>query len=504
VKRTANLDEEQDTLQWERIDWWVVEQFVNKAQTRIAKAMVKGNRKLVRELQRMLTYSYYAKLWAIRKVTTTKGRRTAGIDKEKWDSPAKKYRAVSKLEQKGYHAKALKRVYIPKSNGKKRPLSIPTMTDRAMQALEAIALDPIIESSSDTHSFGFRKERSSQDAREVLFTSLDNKYSPEWIVEGDIKACFDEIAHEWLMEHTPMDKSILKEFLKAGYVYEHQLFPTEQGTPQGGIISPLLANHTLNGLDALLENNFKKKTAKKADGTRTMFLHKVHLVRYADDFVITARSKETAEQAQEIVRKHIAQRGLQLSEEKTKITDIHEGFDFLGWNFRKYKGKMLIKPSKKSQEKVFQKIRETIKSNIGSTQDELIRQLNPIVDGWSNYHQGAVAKETFSRIDHLTFQLLWKWARKRHSNKGRHWIKNRYWETKGNKHWVFKDTLTLRRMAEKKIIRHIPLKLDMNPYIDKDYFSNRHLRLLINRKMGYNPKNPPDQNRQAPSRGLLT
>jgi RNA-directed DNA polymerase len=496
------LDEKQATLQWERIDWWVVEQFINKAQTRIAKAMVKGNRKLVRELQRMLTHSYYAKLWAIRKVTTTKGKRTAGIDKEKWDSPAKKYRAVSKLEEKDYHAKALKRVYIPKSNGKKRPLSIPTMTDRAMQALEAIALDPIIESNSDTHSFGFRKERSSQDAREVLFASLAKRYSAEWIVEGDIKACFDEIAHEWLIEHTPMDKPILKEFLKAGYVYEHQLFPTERGTPQGGIISPLLANHTLNGLDALLENNFKKKMTKKADGKYTTFCHKVHLVRYADDFVITARSKETAEQAQEIVRQHIAQRGLQLSEEKTKITDIHEGFDFLGWNFRKYKGKLFIKPSKKSQEKVFQKIRETIKSNISSTQDELIRQLNPIVNGWSNYHQGAVAKKIFSRIDQLTFLSLWKWARKRHPLKSRHWIKNRYWKTEGHRHWVFKDTLTLRRMAEKKIIRHISLKLDMNPYIDKDYFSNRHLRLLINRRLG-NPDNPQTKTGKPPEVACL-
>ena len=243
VPRTANLDgtEKENrssaSLKWEMIDWLKVEAFINKAQARIAKATVNGNTKLVRELQRMLAHSYYAKLWAIRKVTSTTGKRTAGIDNEKWDTPAKRCRAASKLETNGYKAKALKRVYITKSNGKKRPLGIPTMTDRAMQALMALALDPIIESISDKRSFGFRKGKSCHDACDQLFTYVSRKISAQWVIEGDIKACFDEIAHEWLLRHIPMDKRILKQFLKAGYVYEHQLFPTDSGTPQGGILS---------------------------------------------------------------------------------------------------------------------------------------------------------------------------------------------------------------------------------------------------------------------------
>lgn len=211
----------------------------------------------MKRLQYLLIHSYYAKVLAVRKVTTNKGKNTPGVDKQLWKTPAAKMRGALTLTDKGYKAKPLRRVYIEKpGKKKKRPLGIPCMYDRAMQALYALALDPVSETTADTKSFGFRKGRCAQDACEYIFTALSRGFSPEWVLEGDIKGCFDHISHQWLIDHILMDKSVLKQFLKAGFVFQGELFPTDEGTPQGGIISPILANMALDGLQQVLSNRF--------------------------------------------------------------------------------------------------------------------------------------------------------------------------------------------------------------------------------------------------------
>lgn len=452
------------TRQWKSIDWKKIEKHVKRLQTRIAKATLEGNWNLVKRLTYLLTHSYYAKLLAVRKVTSNRGKRTAGIDGELWNTPSLKMRGALSLTDKHYHALPLKRVYIAKKGKKheKRPLGIPTMYDRAMQALYASALSPVAETLADTHSFGFRLGRCAQDVLEYLFSVLSRKSAPVWILEGDIKGCFDGISHEWLKTHIPMDVSILSQFLKAGFIFEGKLFPTDKGTPQGGIISPILANMTLDGMQKLLEENLPKP--------------KVHLARYADDFVVTLPTKEMAEKAKVLIQKFMAERGLELSEEKTHITHIDDGFDFLGWNFRRYNGTFIPKPSKKSIKNIVESLADTIKrKGQALTQDGLIKLLNPKIRGWTNYHKSSCAKEAFRNIDDTLYNHLIEWGKHRHNRKPVKFVANKYWHSKGTRNWVFSgETEELMKMSDVKIHRHKFLKLSMNPYLNEDYFRLRN------------------------------
>nr|WP_232222003.1 group II intron reverse transcriptase/maturase [Methanococcoides burtonii] len=465
-----------DMLNWNFINWSSVESHVNRIQVRITKAVINKNWNLVKRLSYLLTHSHYAKLLAVRKVIRNKGRRTAGIDGEFWSTPVSKVNAARSLSDKRYKAKPLKRIFIEKyGSDKKRPLGIPTMYDRAMQALYALALDPIAEVTADKRSFGFRKFRSTHDACSQIFGTISKKDSAQCILEGDIKGCFDNISHQWLIDNIPMDKSILKQFLKAGFVYENSLFPTKAGTPQGGIISPILANMTLDGIEGVLADKYHRGVSGKIT-TRQRAKHKVNFVRYADDFIVTAKTKEIAEEAKELIKNFLTDRGLELSDEKTLITHIDDGFDFLGWNVRKYKGKLLIKPSKKSIKKVTEKISNTIKDGKTWTQEDLISKLNPIITGWSNYHQGVASKETFSLIDFKIWNILWKWAKRRHPMKSRTWIAHKYWHPKGTRKWVFSTMKNqLKLMSDKMIVRNPQIKLDKNPYTDTEYFVERKL-----------------------------
>jgi len=463
--------------QWDNIDWKKAEKHVNRLQVRITKAVKEGKWYIVKRFQFLLTHSYYAKLLATRKPTQNMGRRTAGVDGEIWSSSKAKMEAALRLTDKEYVAMPLKRVFIEKPGKKKqRPLGIPTMYDRAMQSLYALALEPIAEATGDRTSFGFRKYRSTHDACEQVFGCMCTEDSPKWVLEGDIKGCFDNISHQWLIDNIPMDNSILKQFLKAGYVFERHLFPTEAGTPQGGIISPILANMTLDGIEKMLADKYHRSKSGKMNSNHAA-KYKVNFARYADDFIVTAKTEEIAKETKELIKGFLKDRGLELSDEKTLITHIDSGFDFLGWNFRKYSGKLLVKPSKKSIDNFTEKISDIIKRGKAWNQEVLIDNLNPTIIGWTNYHRFVVSSEIFSKLDSRIWNMLWHWAKRRHPDKSKHWIANKYWHSGGNRNWIFSEGNTqLNLLSDTKIVRHTKLKLDMNPHLDEEYFVSRKLK----------------------------
>lgn len=452
---------------WTSIDWNKAEDAVKKLQARIVKAQKAGKWNKVKALQWTLTHSFYAKALAVKRVTSNQGKNTSGVDKVRWSSDTAKYKAIDTLRRRGYNPLPLRRVHIKKSNGKLRPLGIPTMKDRAMQALYAMTLEPIAETSGDNFSYGFRKGRSTADAMVRIHTLLSRRISPEWVLEGDIKGCFDHISHEWLLANIPMDKAMLKKWLKCGFVFNGELFPTEEGTPQGGIISPILANMTLDGIQDLLASKFPV-TIKNGKEVR----HKINLVRYADDFIVTGDSKEILrDKVKPLIAEFLAERGLTLSGEKTLVTHADDGFDFLGFNVRRYNGTLLTKPSKDRVKKFTAKIKEVIKRNASSTQHDLICTLNPIIKGWGEYCQFSAATETYRKVDNAIFQKIWRWCLRRHHNKGLGWIKNRYFHKIGNRDWVFSTEesgrnkqCSLITLTNTKIKKYPQLKAAYNPY----------------------------------------
>ncbi len=418
---------------WQEIDFAEAERCVKKLQMRIAKAAREKKWGKVKALQWTLTHSFYAKALAVRKVTENRGKRTSGVDHELWDSPEAKFRAIGKLKRRGYRTQPLRRVYIPKHNGKLRPLGIPTMTDRAMQTLYCFALEPAAEATADHHSYGFRPKRCVQDAIEYCFICFAGKNSPQWILEGDIKGCFDNIRHDWILEHIPMDKVILSKFLKSGFFEKGKLFPTEQGTPQGGALSPVICNMVLDGIEDLLNREFRRVWK---DGG--IFNPKVNFCRYADDFIVTGATPEILnEEVRPMLEAFLGERGLHLSEEKTVVTHIDAGFDFLGCNVRKYSGKLLIRPSKAGTKAILAKVRGIIRQNRAASQDDLILRLNPVIRGWANFHRHNVSSQFFSYVDAQIFHALWRWAKRRHPHKGARWIARRYFHPIGGRSWTF-------------------------------------------------------------------
>ena len=328
---------------WNTINWDYHRTVVKKLQLRITKATQLGKYRKVKTLQWLLTHSFSAKLLAVRKVMQNKGSKTPGVDGIIITKPEDKLALAKNIKRRDYQPSPLRRIYIPKAGNKKklRPLGIPTIYDRCQQALYVLALIPVSEVTADTNSYGFRPQRSCADAIEQCFISLARQNSPQWILEGDIKGCFDHISHDWMSNNICSDKVMMNKWLKAGFIETDKLFPTISGTPQGGIISPVMCNMTLDGIERMLKNTSTRKRAG------------INFIRYADDFIVTAFTKEKLEnEIKPAIAAFLKERGLELSEEKTKVTHIEEGFDFLGQNLRKYpsqgKSKLLIKPSGKN------------------------------------------------------------------------------------------------------------------------------------------------------------
>jgi RNA-directed DNA polymerase len=480
-------------VDWHSIDWRKVHRTVRRLQARIVKAVRAGRWGKVKSLVYLLTHSFGGRALAILRVVTNSGARTPGVDGTSWNSPEAKTAAFSALRRHGYRPQPLRRVYIPKSDGKMRPLGIPTMTDRAMQALYLLGLDPIEETLADRNSYGFRPNRCCADAIAQCHNLLKGPDGPRWVLEGDIKSCYDRISHDWLLANVPMDRAILRKWLKAGFLEKAVLFATTEGTPQGGIISPALANRALDGLEDLLAKRFGGKRGRRGKG------NKVHLVRYADDFIITGTSEVLLEHGvKPLVAQFLKERGLELSHEKTRITRVEDGFDFLGQTVRRFDdGKVVIKPSKKSVKAFLAKVREVIKGQGGHcTAGELIAALNARIKGWAMYHRHVCSKRTFQRVDDRIFRMLWRWCRKRHPKKSRRWVKEKYFKRFGNRNWVFTGSrwdskgrahpICLLEARRVRIVRQVKVRGAANPYDPEweGYFEERLFRKMQSTLMG--------------------
>lgn len=458
----ANVIESQ--IDWPALDWQRIETSVRKLRQRIFRATRDGDLKKVKSLQKLMLRSEANALTSVRRVTQlSAGRKTPGIDGVVVDTSIGRRKLVQQLlSYWKRQAKPVRRVYIPKANGKLRPLGIPTIADRAMQAVVKNALEPMWEARFEATSYGFRPGRGCQDAIGKIYQLARPNKRKKWVVDADIKGAFDNIAHERLLQLTAQfpAREFIRQWLKAGYMEAGAFFATESGTPQGGVISPLLANIAFHGMEEAL-------------GVRYDYLGRIRgkraLVRYADDFVIFCESQEDAVAARVIITGWLADRGLALSEEKTRIRHLCEGFDFLGFNIRQYRApktsrtgwKLLIKPSKVAVKTFRAKARSIWRVCRGLSVAALLSALNPLIRGWTGYYRAVVSKAIFSKLDSWMFRRAIRYVSHRHPTKPWKWRRNRYWgplKSGSESRWVFGDKLTgayLLQLSWVPIVRHV-------------------------------------------------
>ena len=490
-------------VEWNQLNWRKLERVVFKLQKRIYKASQRGDVKTVRRLQKTLMRSWSAKCLAVRKVTQdNQGKRTAGVDGVKSLAPKQRQELVTKLRI-NRKAKPTRRVWIPKPGTKeKRPLGIPTMSNRALQALVKLALEPEWEARFEPNSYGFRPGRSIHDAIGAIFSAISKKAN--FVLDADIAKCFDRINHEALLEKLntfPTLRRQVRAWLKAGVMDGNKLFPTEEGTPQGGVISPLLANIALHGMEEQIRKVFPRKSYR-VDGKKVSKRPPI-LIRYADDFVVLHEDIEMVQKCQQVIQTWLSNMGLELKPFQTRLCHtLNEygnekpGFDFLGFSVRQYPVgihstgrvvgiplgfKTFIKPSSEKLKAHIEAIGKIIDTHRTSTQKQLIGNLTPVIQGWANNYRAVVSKEAFSKVDDAMFHQLRAWANRRHPNKDHTWVVSKYWLVDQGQGWVFAhrdegkgETIRLTKHSETPIVRHAKVQGNRSPY-DGDwiYWSSR-------------------------------
>ena len=474
MQRETAVNRAKTPALWNDINWCRNRKLVRNLRQRIYRASRQGDHRKLRSLQRLMLKSRANRELSIRQVTQiNKGRLTAGVDKLVVKTPEARTRLVEEVCQyQPWKAKPVRRVYIPKANGKQRPLGIPTVLDRCMQAIVKNALEPEWEARFEPCSYGFRPGRACHDAIERIYALSIPRTRKKWVVDADIKGAFDNIRHATILEALAgfPAQHLVRQWLKAGVVDRGVFADTTTGTPQGGIVSPLLANIALHGMESAIGVAYQK------DGDAYYIRSKRALVRYADDFVIFAETREDADTAKSDIAQWLADRGLELSEEKTRIRHLTEGFNFLGFNVRQYPVlntktgyKLLIKPSRESVADFKHRMKREWSALIGHNVDAVLRRLRPLLRGWVNYFNTAVSKETFHDLDHWMFHRAAQWCKRTHPSKSWHWITGAYFgkhRTGRQDKWVFgnpKTGIHLPRLSWTPIRRHVMVRYDASP-----------------------------------------